>query len=171
MALISDFSPSLAELTVLLLLQTPAGSVSDSLSSIDLHWGDPEMTQLHNMAACARPSELVLVPAGESMGKFILPWIFRHLQVKTKIKISHILHGREAKGLQEWCMFRRLIPRMEKHSAHHLLSITSRLDPSQGVWVLSSLSAWRAFRQKPNEPKIMHQVWGRRLDYFVLFSS
>lgn len=174
MALISDFSPSLEELTVLLLSQTPAGFVSASLSPVDLHRGDPGMTQLHNVPACARPRGLGFGSSRwVSMGRStaILPWIFRHLQVKTKMKISHILQGCKTKWLQESRMFRRLIPRMEKHGSHHLLSIMSPLDPSQGVQALSSLSAWRALRQTPNEPKIMHQVWERRLDYFVFFSS
>jgi len=80
--------------------------------------------------------------------------------------MSHTLQGCTKKELQKWSTFKRLIAGMEKLSSRHLLSIMSPLDPSQGVRVLSSLRAWRAFGQTPNKPKIAHQVWGRRLDYF-----
>lgn len=44
-------------------------------------------------------------------------------------------------------------------------------DPSQRIWVLSSQNAWGAFVWASNQPKVMHQAGGRRLDCFCIFSS
>lgn len=96
-----------------------------STSSI-FYPGDTRRAQLHDVAVCAIRSGSGFGFSrqihGEKHTHFIMN--LHTFASQTKIKISHILHG-SIEGTSGRSRFRRLIPRIEKLSSQHLLSITS----------------------------------------------